>query len=43
MRSLAAAPAAPLIRLSDPAGQDRAVALEALPDNLTAKPIQPGQ
>ncbi len=42
-RSLAAAPAAPLIRLSDPAGQDRAVALEALPDNLKAKLIQPGE
>jgi len=42
-RSLPAAPAAPLIRLSDPAGQDRAVALEALPDNLKAKPIQPGE
>ena len=42
-RSLAAAPAAPLTRLSDPAGQDRAVALEALPDNLEAKLIQPGE
>ena len=42
-RSLTAAPAAPLIPLHDPAGQDRAVALETLPDNPKAKPIQPDE
>ena len=42
-RSLAAAALAPLVRLNDPARQDRSVRLEALPDGLEAELVQAGE
>jgi hypothetical protein len=42
-RSFAAAAATPLVRLDDPAGEHRAVALESLPGGLEAEFVEPAE
>ena len=41
--ALAAAATAPLVRVADPAGQDRPVGLESLPDDLQAELVEAGR
>lgn len=41
--AFATAPAAPLVRLEDPAGQGRTVGLETLPHNGQAELVQAGE
>ena len=42
-RSLAAATAAPLVRLDDPARQHRPIRFEPLPDNFKTELVQPSE
>jgi len=41
--ALTAAPPTPLVRLADPAGQDRPVGLQALPDHHQAELVKTGE